>query len=83
MATVDNTAIEDKSTPTYVAAEIYGAKKGYEILHMLIHDLGSADRIDDEWLNRALWLSDVVLAELEQASTHAEETAYIHRHGAV
>jgi hypothetical protein len=83
MATANNTAIEDKSTPSYVAAEIWSAKNGYEILHTLIHDVGSVDRIDDDWLNRVLWLSDVVLREMEQASTHAEETAYLHGHGEV
>ena len=80
MADTNSTTTTDyKTTPNYVASEIWDINKGFAILHEMHHSLMSMKDIDSDTLDQLLWMSCRIDEALVEVLKHAEEAAGIER----
>jgi len=65
-----------KSTPSYVASEIFNLRNGFAVLRGLLYDLRDMEgEITAETIYRILWAADHLKEELDEAYEHAEALA--------
>ncbi|MBJ7405943.1 MAG: hypothetical protein JHD07_22575 [Bradyrhizobium sp.] len=69
-----------KTTPSFVASQVWGLRHGFTILHAMLHDLRDEEgEITEESIYRILWTADHVKRELDAAYAYTEGLAEAER----
>jgi hypothetical protein len=69
-----------RTTPSFVASQIWSLRHGFTLLHAMLHDLLDEEGdISEESIYRILWTADHVKRELDAAYAYAEGLAEAER----